>query len=57
MREVFTNKLGNIITIEVTKLSEGYINITIEGPKSTIDSTMTRKEAIVLRDMLKSTQF
>lgn len=55
MRNVFINELGNTIAIEVTKLSEDSINILIEGPNSSIDSTITRKEAIVLKDMLENT--
>lgn len=54
----FTNELGNEITVKVTKKGidgvEG-IFISIEGPTSLSENHITKKEAVVLLEMLGET--
>lgn len=57
MKEIFTNELGNEITIQIDKLPEDMVYIAMYGPNSSVTNLITRKEAIVLRDMLENTQF
>lgn len=57
MKTSFVNELGNLITIEVIRLPEDYVLISMKGPDSSVTNTVTRMEAIVLRDLLENTQF
>lgn len=55
MKVEFRNELGNDISIEVSPVGiETHLgmNVTMVGPSSTLDATMTLKEAVYMHELI-----